>query len=203
MTRLDQTFKTSLEYWKKVKLSKSGGFFAIYSSTSDHFLLLNLTEVFRVRGFLTVSYLVQMVFLTVKMVLNTFREARPPGIYEQDCLDEICKRLGEMECIPKALALPSRGPVLEDAANIMTASIGKSASSKHGSEEHIRSHDQNDSTSGERPPAKKKLNNNYHFKYPPFNDDDPHVHTNIINNNTLNNIKNDNNNNDNNSAKST
>ncbi|ESO04324.1 hypothetical protein HELRODRAFT_156994 [Helobdella robusta] len=58
-------------------------------------------------GFLVASYLVEMDNLSLEMALNLFNDARPPGIYKQDYLDEICKRFGQNSSAQKAPQLPT------------------------------------------------------------------------------------------------
>ena len=49
---------------------------------------------------------VQIEDWSVEAAINTFANARPPGIYKQDYLEELAKRYGDPEEIPPAPQMP-------------------------------------------------------------------------------------------------
>ncbi|ESO07460.1 hypothetical protein HELRODRAFT_92373 [Helobdella robusta] len=78
---------------------------------------LHCTHGYNRSGFLLASYLVRELDWSVEMALDIFREARPPGIYKQDYLDEIFKRFRKSDSTPKAPQLPSWCTELDDVAD--------------------------------------------------------------------------------------
>ncbi|KAI6660371.1 mRNA-capping enzyme-like [Oopsacas minuta] len=58
---------------------------------------VHCTHGFNRTGFLIVSYLVQEEDWGLSAAVQAFTEARPPGIYKQEYLNELCTRFGEEE----------------------------------------------------------------------------------------------------------
>jgi len=71
-----------------------------------HLIGIHCTHGFNRTGFLIVSYLVEIEDWSVEAAINTFANARPPGIYKQDYLEELAKRYGDPEEIPPAPQMP-------------------------------------------------------------------------------------------------
>lgn len=67
---------------------------------------VHCTHGFNRTGFLIVSYLVEKLSWSVEAAVRKFAEARPPGIYKQDYLDELFSRYGDAEDTPQAPPLP-------------------------------------------------------------------------------------------------
>ncbi|GFO01866.1 mRNA-capping enzyme [Plakobranchus ocellatus] len=68
---------------------------------------VHCTHGFNRTGFLIVAYLVEKESWSVEAAVRQFAQARPPGIYKQDYLDELFKRYGDEEDTPSAPPLPS------------------------------------------------------------------------------------------------
>lgn len=67
---------------------------------------IHCTHGFNRTGFLVVSYLVEKLSWSVEAAVAQFAQARPPGIYKQDYLDELFRRYGDPEDTPSAPPLP-------------------------------------------------------------------------------------------------
>lgn len=67
---------------------------------------IHCTHGFNRTGFLIVSYLVEKADWAVDAAINAFANARPPGIYKQDYLAELCARYGDPEDVPQAPSMP-------------------------------------------------------------------------------------------------
>nr|KAG5691358.1 hypothetical protein BaRGS_033407 [Batillaria attramentaria] len=67
---------------------------------------IHCTHGFNRTGFMIVSYLVEKLSWSVEAAVRKFAEARPPGIYKQDYLDELFRRYGDVEDTPAAPPLP-------------------------------------------------------------------------------------------------
>ncbi|XP_059165251.1 mRNA-capping enzyme-like [Physella acuta] len=70
---------------------------------------VHCTHGFNRTGFLIVAYLVEKLSWSLDAAIRQFAQARPPGIYKQDYLDELFRRYGDgdPEERPQAPALPS------------------------------------------------------------------------------------------------
>ncbi|CAL1545933.1 unnamed protein product [Lymnaea stagnalis] len=67
---------------------------------------VHCTHGFNRTGFLIVSYLVKKLSWSVEAAVRQYAQARPPGIYKQDYLDELFSRYGDAEDTPPAPPLP-------------------------------------------------------------------------------------------------
>lgn len=67
---------------------------------------VHCTHGFNRTGFLLVSYMVEQLDCSVEAAINAFACMRPPGIYKQDYLKELCHRYGDVEDTPLAPTLP-------------------------------------------------------------------------------------------------
>ncbi|XP_069105528.1 LOW QUALITY PROTEIN: mRNA-capping enzyme-like [Argopecten irradians] len=67
---------------------------------------VHCTHGFNRTGFLISAYLVEKLSWSVEAAVASFSQARPPGIYKQDYLEELFTRYGEKEDTPPAPALP-------------------------------------------------------------------------------------------------
>lgn len=67
---------------------------------------VHCTHGFNRTGFLIVSYMVERLDCSVQAALSAFTEARPPGIYKQDYINELFRRYDDEEDAPSAPALP-------------------------------------------------------------------------------------------------
>jgi len=67
---------------------------------------IHCTHGFNRTGFLIVSYLVEKADWAVDAAINAFANCRPPGIYKQDYLQELCSRYGDPEDVPNAPSMP-------------------------------------------------------------------------------------------------
>ncbi|XP_055871008.1 mRNA-capping enzyme-like [Biomphalaria glabrata] len=67
---------------------------------------VHCTHGFNRTGFLIVSYLVKKQSWSVEAAVRQYAQARPPGIYKQDYLDELFKRFGDIDDVPSAPPLP-------------------------------------------------------------------------------------------------
>uniref|UniRef100_A0A0B7ADD3 Uncharacterized protein n=1 Tax=Arion vulgaris TaxID=1028688 RepID=A0A0B7ADD3_9EUPU len=68
---------------------------------------VHCTHGFNRTGFLICAYLVEKESWGVEAAVRKFAEARPPGIYKQDYLNELFERYGDKEDTPMAPALPA------------------------------------------------------------------------------------------------
>lgn len=66
---------------------------------------VHCTHGFNRTGFLLVSYMVNVLDCSVNAAINEFAKVRPPGIYKQDYIDELCKRY-DADFVPNAPLLP-------------------------------------------------------------------------------------------------
>ncbi|XP_033726963.1 mRNA-capping enzyme-like isoform X2 [Pecten maximus] len=67
---------------------------------------VHCTHGFNRTGFLISAYLVEKLSWSIEAAVATFAQARPPGIYKQDYLEELFTRYGEKEDTPPAPILP-------------------------------------------------------------------------------------------------
>ncbi|XP_075991956.1 RNA guanylyltransferase and 5'-phosphatase mRNA capping enzyme [Anticarsia gemmatalis] len=67
---------------------------------------VHCTHGFNRTGFLLVSYMVEQLDCGVEAAIIEFARIRPPGIYKQDYLEELCRRYGDIEDTPPAPPLP-------------------------------------------------------------------------------------------------
>lgn len=67
---------------------------------------VHCTHGFNRTGFLISAYLVDKLSWSIEAAVHTFSQARPPGIYKQDYLEELFTRYGEKEDTPAAPILP-------------------------------------------------------------------------------------------------
>lgn len=67
---------------------------------------VHCTHGFNRTGFLIVSFLVEKLSWSVEAAVRKYAEARPPGIYKQDYLDELFSRYGDKDDTPPAPPLP-------------------------------------------------------------------------------------------------
>ncbi|CAB3231409.1 unnamed protein product [Arctia plantaginis] len=67
---------------------------------------VHCTHGFNRTGFLLVSYMVEQLDCSVDAAIIEFARMRPPGIYKQDYLEELCRRYSEVEFTPPAPELP-------------------------------------------------------------------------------------------------
>ena len=67
---------------------------------------VHCTHGFNRTGFLIISYLILEVDWSLSAAVQAFAEARSPGIYKQDYLDELHKRHGDGEDCPLAPERP-------------------------------------------------------------------------------------------------
>ena len=80
----------------------------------DHFIRQNPLDIIGVHcthgfnrtGFLIISYLVDKRDWSIDAAINKYAEARPPGIYKEDYLEELFNRYGDMDEMPAPPALP-------------------------------------------------------------------------------------------------
>lgn len=68
---------------------------------------IHCTHGFNRTGFLICSYLVEKLDFSVDMAVSLFAQARPPGIYKQDYLNELFERYDPDAQAPVAPALPN------------------------------------------------------------------------------------------------
>ncbi|CAL8079178.1 unnamed protein product [Calicophoron daubneyi] len=83
---------------------------------------VHCTHGFNRTGFLIVAYLVEELNYGVDVAVQIFADARPPGIYKADYLEDLFSRYGSKEDCPEAPPLP--GWCLED-QNVDTGSSQK------------------------------------------------------------------------------
>ncbi|XP_046548823.1 mRNA-capping enzyme-like [Haliotis rubra] len=67
---------------------------------------VHCTHGFNRTGFMLVAYLVEKMSWSVEAAVRAFAQARPPGIYKQDYLNELFERYGDKEDTPSAPPLP-------------------------------------------------------------------------------------------------
>ncbi|KAG8184984.1 hypothetical protein JTE90_024519 [Oedothorax gibbosus] len=67
---------------------------------------VHCTHGFNRTGFLIISYLIESLSWGVEAAVHVFSQARPPGIYKQDYLNELFKRYGDVNDAPPAPPLP-------------------------------------------------------------------------------------------------
>ncbi|KAL3313702.1 hypothetical protein Ciccas_007691 [Cichlidogyrus casuarinus] len=72
----------------------------------SHKIGVHCTHGFNRTGFLIVAYLVNEFDYSVDAAVQMFADARPPGIYKQDYLDELFKRFGDPDETPNAPERP-------------------------------------------------------------------------------------------------
>uniref|UniRef100_A0A2M4BHL5 mRNA-capping enzyme n=1 Tax=Anopheles marajoara TaxID=58244 RepID=A0A2M4BHL5_9DIPT len=68
---------------------------------------VHCTHGFNRTGFLIVSYMVERMDCAVDAAVMAFAQARPPGIYKQDYINELFRRYGDEEDAPLAPELPA------------------------------------------------------------------------------------------------
>lgn len=71
-----------------------------------HVVGVHCTHGFNRTGFLIVAYLIENLSWSVEAALHCFSQARPPGIYKQDYINELFKRYGDPADAIKAPGLP-------------------------------------------------------------------------------------------------
>lgn len=69
-------------------------------------IAVHCTHGFNRSGFMIVSYLVERMDCAIETALQEFSNARQPGIYKQDYLDELFRRYGDIDDTPPAPILP-------------------------------------------------------------------------------------------------
>lgn len=67
---------------------------------------VHCTHGFNRTGFLIIAYLVEQMDWSIEAAVNAYAQARPPGIYKQDYLQELFYRYGDVEDTPAAPPLP-------------------------------------------------------------------------------------------------
>ncbi|KAL4218429.1 hypothetical protein ACF0H5_023164 [Mactra antiquata] len=67
---------------------------------------VHCTHGFNRTGFLIISYLIEQCDWSVEAAVVTYSQARPPGIYKQDYLQELFHRYGDVDDTPPAPPLP-------------------------------------------------------------------------------------------------
>ncbi|BFZ11350.1 hypothetical protein BsWGS_14390 [Bradybaena similaris] len=100
---------------------------------------VHCTHGFNRTGFLIVAYLVEKLSWSVEAAVRKFAEARPPGIYKQDYLNELFERYGDKEDTPMAPPLPAWCTESDD------AEVDDDENESSGSQ-----------TNGQGPPKKRK-----------------------------------------------
>ncbi|XP_017109277.2 mRNA-capping enzyme [Drosophila bipectinata] len=70
-------------------------------------IAVHCTHGFNRTGFLIVSYMVERLDCSVEAALSVFANARPPGIYKQDYINELYKRYEDEEDAPQAPEQPN------------------------------------------------------------------------------------------------
>lgn len=63
-----------------------------WAQNPDAYIGVHCTHGFNRTGFVICSYLVERVGQSVELAIAAYAAARPPGIYKQDYLDELCRR---------------------------------------------------------------------------------------------------------------
>ncbi|XP_059617367.1 mRNA-capping enzyme-like [Phlebotomus argentipes] len=73
----------------------------------DDIIGVHCTHGFNRTGFLIACYLVERLNFSVEAAIGCFSDARPPGIYKQDYIEELFRRYNNTDQVPDAPALPS------------------------------------------------------------------------------------------------
>ncbi|KAI1305291.1 mRNA-capping enzyme [Halotydeus destructor] len=73
------------------------------STDPNEVIAVHCTHGFNRTGFLICSYLIEEESWDIQLATQTFANARPPGIYKKDYLEELCKRFGEDDVPPTPL----------------------------------------------------------------------------------------------------
>lgn len=78
--------------------------------TMDHpleYVGVHCTHGFNRTGFLIVAYMVERMDCSVEAAIQAFANARPPGIYKQDYIDELYNRYDDILDVTTAPELPN------------------------------------------------------------------------------------------------
>ncbi|VDP95303.1 unnamed protein product [Echinostoma caproni] len=94
----------------KIELVHSSSRFPLFDSILLYLCPLigvHCTHGFNRTGFMIIAYLVEELNYGVDIAVRIFADARPPGIYKADYLEDLFARYGSKEDCPPAPALPN------------------------------------------------------------------------------------------------
>ncbi|GJU64853.1 mRNA-capping enzyme-like protein isoform X2 [Tanacetum coccineum] len=78
--------------------------FSSQHAHSNKYVLVHCTHGHNRTGYMIVQFLIRSESISVSEAINRFSEARPPGIYKQDYLDDLCNFFGEQ--LPRTFVCP-------------------------------------------------------------------------------------------------
>jgi len=121
----------------------------------DDFIGVHCTHGFNRSGFLISAFLVEEWDWSINACILQFSKARPPGIYKQDYIAELCRLYGSPdEPVPSAPPKPDwcfEDEELDDDGHALNSRPGSSRLGKHE-----RQSDDNDNDSRNGPPNKRR-----------------------------------------------
>lgn len=126
------------------------------SQNPSAFIAVHCTHGFNRTGFLIVSYLVDKHDFAVNAAIQSFSNARPPGIYKQDYIKELYRRYDDEEDAILAPPLPSWCFEEEDETDNFTEASSSRKRKSGGQDEYDENDDAETENGGEGEPSKKK-----------------------------------------------
>ncbi|GKB01545.1 mRNA-capping enzyme-like protein isoform X2 [Tanacetum coccineum] len=78
--------------------------FSSQHAHSNKYVLVHCTHGHNRTGYMIVQFLIRSESISVSEAINRFSKARPPGIYKQDYLDDLCNFFGEQ--LPRTFVCP-------------------------------------------------------------------------------------------------
>ncbi|XP_060593527.1 mRNA-capping enzyme-like [Ruditapes philippinarum] len=99
---------------------------------------VHCTHGFNRTGFLIISYIIEQLDWSVEAAVQCYAQARPPGIYKQDYLQELFHRYGEVDDTPAAPLLPDWCDESEDGIDDDGNMIGEDGSDQNGKRKRFK-----------------------------------------------------------------
>lgn len=89
-------------------------------------------------GFLIIAYIIEQMDWSVDAAVQLYAQARPPGIYKQDYLQELFHRYGEVEDTPPAPPLPDWCDESEDGLDDEGNAVAEDGTGQNGSRKRFK-----------------------------------------------------------------
>lgn len=99
---------------------------------------VHCTHGFNRTGFLIVSYIIEQLDWSVEAAVSLYAQARPPGIYKQDYLQELFQRYGDIDDTPSAPPLPDWCNETEEGIDDDGNVIAEDGSEQNGSRKRFK-----------------------------------------------------------------
>ncbi|XP_053382775.1 mRNA-capping enzyme-like [Mercenaria mercenaria] len=99
---------------------------------------VHCTHGFNRTGFLIISYIIEQLDWSVEAAVQLYAQARPPGIYKQDYLQELFLRYGDIDDTPAAPPLPGWCDESEDGIDDDGNMIAEDGSDQNGKRKRFK-----------------------------------------------------------------